>query len=40
MDLHLKAREDDDIRMQLGPMKNTTKHKIGLNPARGSGGAL
>ena len=23
-----------------GPMKNTTRHKIGLNPARGSGGAL
>ena len=26
--------------IQLGPMKNTTRHKIGLNPARGSGGAL
>ena len=24
----------------LGPMKNTTRHKIGFNPARGSGGAL
>ena len=26
-------------RIQLGPMKNTTRHKIGLNPARGFGGA-
>ena len=25
---------------QLGPMKNTTRHKIRLNPARGSGGVL
>ena len=26
--------------VQLGPMKNTTRHKIGLNPAWQSGGAL
>ena len=25
---------------QLGPMKNTTRHKFGSNPARGSRGAL
>ena len=32
---------DDDIRLQLEPMKNTTRHKIGLNPAIGGfGGAL
>ena len=38
VDLHLKVR-DNNIRMQLGPMKNTTIHKIGLNPVRESGGA-
>ena len=27
------------IRIQLGPMKNTTKHKIGLNPAMGVWGS-
>ena len=35
-----KSEWDNDIRIQLEPMKNTTRHKIGLNPARGSGGAL
>ena len=34
VDLH------NNIRIQLGPTKNTSRHKIGLNPARGSGGAL
>ena len=24
------------MRIELGPMKNPTRHKIGLNPARGS----
>ena len=38
VDLHLKVRGDNDIRIQLGPTKNTTRHKIGLNPARESGG--
>ena len=28
------------IRIQLGPMKNTTRRKIGLNPARRFGGTL
>ena len=27
-------------RIQLGPMENTTRHQIGLNPARGCGEAL
>ena len=35
-----KSEGDNDIRLQLGPTKNTTRHKIGLNPARGFGGAL
>ena len=35
-----ESERDNDIRIQLGPMKNTTRHNIGLNPARGSGGAL
>ena len=38
-DLHLKVG-DINIRIQLGPTKNTTIHKIGLNPARGLGEAL
>ena len=39
VDLYLKVR-DNDIRIQLGPIKNTTRHKIGLNPAKGSERAL
>ena len=35
-----KSEGDNDIRIQLGPMKNTTKHKIDSNPATGSGVAL
>ena len=33
-------RGDNDIRIQFGPMKNTTRHKTALNRARGTGGAL
>ena len=32
-----KGEGDNDIRIQLGPMENTTRHKIGLNLARGLG---
>ena len=32
--------DDNNIRIQLRSMKNTTRHKIGLNPARGCGGTL
>ena len=39
VDLHLKGG-GNDIRIQLGPMKNTARHRIGLNLARGTGGAL
>ena len=35
-----KSEEVNDIRIQLGPMKNTARHEIGLNPARETGGAL
>ena len=35
-----KSEEITIYRIQLGPMKNKARHKIGLNPARGLGGAL
>ena len=36
-----KSEGDNDIHIQLGPMKNTTRHnKIGLDPARGFWGTL
>ena len=40
LQIYIWKRGDNDIRIQLGPLKNTTRHKIGLNPARGSEGAL
>ena len=39
IDLCLKVR-DNDIRIQLELMKNTTRHENGLNPAKGFVGAL
>ena len=35
-----KSEGDNDIFIQLGRMKNTTRHRIGIKPARGSEGAL
>ena len=37
VDLHLKVRGITIYGIELGPMKNTTRHEIGLNPARWSG---
>ena len=39
VDLHLKWG-DNYIRIELGLMKQTNRHKIGLNTAKGFGGAL